>query len=107
MEKPTTVNKSSTGNFTGEGILNGNLSVTATGNATETFRNNDTVYIQGNAKFITDDSENDLAFYDFLAISNYNSDGTFEGSGAAFFDNIVTGKLSFLNNSVAIYKDHR
>src|SRR5919106_3554617 len=54
VEKPQSENKSSTENFTGEGILNGNLSVSAIGNDTEILRNNDTVYIQGSAKYFTD-----------------------------------------------------
>jgi hypothetical protein len=103
VDKPEALNKSSTGNFTGEGIFNGNLSVSAEGNATETTRNNDTVYIQGNAKFVTDNE--DVALYNFEAIGNYNPDGTFEGRGAAVFDDGATGELSRLSNTVAIYKN--
>jgi hypothetical protein len=102
--KPEILNNRTSGSYTGEGILNGNLSVTSAGNATETFRNNETVFIQGNAKFVTN-SGDDSAFYNFQAIGNYNLDGSFEDRGAAFFDNNATGKLSFLNNAVAIYKD--
>ncbi|MGE5662305.1 MAG: hypothetical protein ACM3X1_08680, partial [Ignavibacteriales bacterium] len=48
VENPQSENEP--GNFTGEGILNGSLSVSAIGNSTETLRNNDTVYIQGNSR---------------------------------------------------------
>jgi len=92
------------GNFTGEGILNGSLSVSGVGNSTETLRNNDTVYIQGNAKYFTDDNM-DTATYNFQAIGNYRPDGIFESRGVAIFDDTATGELSFLNNSVALFKD--
>ena len=101
--KPQPLNKPSTGNFTGEGIINGNLSITATGNATETFRNNNTSFIKGNSKFVTNNG--DMAPYVFQAIGTYNPDGTFQSRGAAIFDSHATGKLSFLSNSVGIYKD--
>jgi hypothetical protein len=102
VEKPQSEDEP--GNFTGEGILNGSLSVSAIGNSTETLRNNDTVYIQGNAKYFTDDNM-DMANYNFQAIGNYRPDGTFESRGVAIFDDVATGKLSGLSNSVAIYKD--
>ena len=101
--KPQPLDKTSTGNFTGKGIINGNLSITAAGNATETFRNNNTSFIKGNSKFVTNNG--DMAPYVFQAIGNYNSDGTFQSRGAAIFDSHATGKLSFLSNSVGIYKD--
>ncbi len=97
------MDKTSTGNFTGEGIINRNLSITAAGNATETFRTSNTSIIQGNSKFVTDNR--DIAPYNFQAIGIYNPDGTFQSRGAAFFDNHATGELSFLSNSVGIYKD--
>lgn len=91
------------GTFTGKGILNGTLNINAEGNSTDIFRNNETVYSQGNAKFVTDNR--DVAKYSFDAIGIYNSDGTFEGIGAAVFDDGATGELSSLSNTVAIYKD--
>jgi hypothetical protein len=101
------LDKTSTGDFTGEGIINRNLSITvsitAAGNATETFRNSNTSIIQGNSKFVTDNG--DIAPYNFQAIGTYNPDGTFQSRGAAFFDNHATGELSFRSNSVGIYKD--
>ena len=42
VEKPQSEDEP--GNFTGEGILNGSLSVSAIGNSTETLRNNDSLY---------------------------------------------------------------
>lgn len=46
----------------------------------------------------------DVATYNFQAIGNYGPDSTFESTGATVFDDAI-GKLSFLGNSVAIYKD--
>ncbi len=79
------------------------MNINAEGNSTDIFRNNETVYSQGNAKFVTDNR--DVAMYSFEAIGIYNSDGTFEGRGAAVFDDGATGELSSLSNTVAIYKD--
>jgi hypothetical protein len=102
--KPETTNNSIFLSFTGKGIINDTVNINAEGNATETFRNNDTSYIQGKAKYVTDDK--DIASYDFYAISNYHPDGSFDRNGVAIFDDGATDKLSFLSNSVGIYKDH-
>ena len=103
MRKPELSNGNSVETFTGKGIINGTLNINAEGNSTDIFRNNETVYSQGNAKFVTDNR--DVAMYSFAAIGIYNSDGTFEGRGAAVFDDGATGELSSLSNKVAIYKD--
>jgi hypothetical protein len=101
--KPETTNNSIFLSFTGKGIINDTANITAVGNATETFRNNDTSYIQGKAKIVTDDK--DIASYDFYAISNYHPDSSFDRNGVAIFEDNATGKLSFLGNSAGIYKD--
>jgi len=103
VRKPELSNGNSMGTFTGKGIINGTLNINAEGNSTDIFRNNKTVYSQGNAKFVTDNG--DVAMYGFTAIGIYNSDGTFEGRGAAVFDDGATGELSSLSNTVAIYED--
>ena len=90
-------------NNTNEGIINGNLSVTHVGNATEIPRDNDTVYFQGSYKLTTDNGM-DAASYNFQAIGNYGPDNSYESRGVAIFDEVATGKLSFLANAVAIYK---
>jgi hypothetical protein len=103
VRKPELSNGNSIGTFTGKGIINGTLNINAEGNSTDIFRNNETVYSHGNAKFVTDNR--DVAMYSFAAIGIYNSDGTFDGRGAAVFDDGATGELSSLSNTVAIYKD--
>jgi hypothetical protein len=101
LGKPETLNKSS-GNFTGEGILNGNLTVSAEVNYTRTFRDNDTAFLQGDTRFVTE--ANDTASYSYNAYTNYNPDGTSEGTGTALFSDGATGDLSFLSDTLAIYK---
>jgi hypothetical protein len=103
VEKPGTTNRSITDSFTGKGVLNGTLAISIEGIATETFRNDETSYIQGTAKYVTDSGG--VAFYNFEAIGKYNPDGTFESRGAAVFNDGATGELSPLSNTVGIYKD--
>jgi hypothetical protein len=101
--KPEPSNESISGNFTGQGILNGKLSVSAEVNFTRTFRDNDTAFLQGDTKLVAENE--DTAMYSYDAFTNYNQDGTSEGRGAAVFDDGATGDLSFLSNSLAIYKN--
>jgi hypothetical protein len=103
LGKPEPSNGTITGNFTGKGILNGNLSISAEVNYARTFRDNDTAFLRGDTKFVA--GNEDTAAYSFGAFTNYNQDGTSEGSGAAIFDDGATGDLSFLSNSLAIYKN--
>jgi hypothetical protein len=90
-------------NHTNKGIINGNLSVIHVGNTTETLRNNNTVYLEG-FRNLTTDNGTDTASYNFQAIGNYGPNDSYESRGVAIFDEVATGKLSFLENSVAIYK---
>jgi hypothetical protein len=104
VQKPeTSTNMSSTGSFTGKGLLNGTLDISIEGNATETLRNNETSYLQGTARYVTDSG--DVASYNFEAIGKYYPDGTFESRGAAVFNDGATGELSSLSNTVGIYQD--
>ena len=104
VEKPeTTTNMSITESFTGNGVLNGTLAISIEGNATETLRNNDTSYIEGTTKYMTDSGG--VALYNFEAIGKYYPDGTFESRGAAVFNDGATGELAPLSNTVGIYKD--
>jgi hypothetical protein len=103
LGKPELLNQSLTGNFTGEGILNGNLNVSADVNFERTFRDNDTAFLQGNAQLIAENGG--TAGYNYYAFTNYNSDGTSQGSGSAIFNDGATGELSFLSNTIGIYKN--
>ena len=53
---------------------------------------------------LTSDNGMDTASYDFQGIGNYGPNDTYESKGVAIFDEVATGKLSSLANSVAIYK---
>jgi hypothetical protein len=103
LVRPEPSNESVSGNFTGQGILNGNLNVSAEVNFTRTFRDNDTAFLQGDTKLVAENE--DTAMYSYDAFTNYNQDGTSEGRGAAVFDDGASGDLSFLSNSLAIYKN--
>ena len=103
LGKPEPSNETIAGNLTGQGIINGNLNISAEVNYTRTFRDNDTAFLQGDTKFVAENE--DTAVYRFDAITNYDQDGTSDGSGGAVFDDGGTGDLSFLSNSLAIYKN--
>jgi hypothetical protein len=90
-------------NHTNVGVINGSLSVSHIGNTTETLRDNNTVYLQG-FRNLTADNDMGMASYDFQAIGNYDPQGNYESRGVAIFDEVATGNLSFLGNTVAIYK---
>jgi hypothetical protein len=103
LGKPEPSSESIQGNLSGQGILNGDLNINAEVNFTRTFRDNDTSFLQGDTKLVAEDK--DTAVYSFDAITNYYQDGTSEGNGAAVFDDGATGDLSFLSNSLAMYKN--
>ncbi|GKS62653.1 hypothetical protein YTPLAS21_21110 [Candidatus Nitrosocosmicus sp.] len=90
-------------NHTNVGMIDGSLSVSHIGNTTETLRDNNTVYLQG-FRNLTADNEMGTAFYEFQAIGNYGPQGNYESRGVAIFDEAATGNLSFLANTVAVYK---
>jgi hypothetical protein len=90
-------------NHTNQGIINGSLWVTHVGNTTETLIGNNTVYLTG-FRNLTSDNGMDHAHYDFYAIGNYHANNTYTSNGVAIFDEVATGRLSFLANAVAIYK---
>ena len=90
-------------NHTNDGVFNGNLSLVHVGNATETIRNNNTVYLQGNYSLTSHDGM-DKAIYNFQGIGTYGPNDTYESKGVAIFDEVATGKISSLANSVAVYK---
>jgi hypothetical protein len=89
--------------FAGTGRTNG-ISFTDTSKALVVPRGRGVIYIQGRA-LIRTNVTGEKAMYTFLEIGKSNADGTLGASGAAFFGPDATGKLAFLNNTVAIYKD--
>jgi hypothetical protein len=89
--------------FAGSGRTNG-ISFTDTGKALVVPKGGGVTYIQGRALIKTNVTD-EKATYTFLEIGKSGADGTLKASGAAFFGSDATGKLAFLNNTVAIYKD--
>jgi len=89
-------------NHTNDGLINGTLRVDSIGNDTETLIDNNTVHLQGNYTITTHNMDD--ASYTFQAIGHYGPDNSYESKGVAVFDKNATGKLSFLANSVSVYK---
>ena len=104
LGKLNMTNNNASESFSGKGIINSTVDITADVNVTETFRDNDTSYLQGNTKYVTDNK--DIASCVFYAIANYHVGGGYDSNGIAIFDDVATGNLSSLSNSVGVYKDH-
>lgn len=92
------------GSFSGNGILNDKIDVNVNGTAKVIPIENMSVFISGKAEFTS--TIGDRAPYTFQAIGHYNKDGSFNSAGAIFFNSTTTtGELSFLRNTVGIFKD--
>lgn len=88
--------------FSGNGMIKG-ISFTDTGNASISFGFNATIHIHGQAVITT--STGDRATFIFQEIGHSGADGKTRATGVAFFTaNSSTGKLTFLNDVVMIYK---
>jgi hypothetical protein len=85
--------------FSGNGSVNG-ISVNSTGKGLVIPRAEGVNYINGTVEFtaVEDDRQAGKATYTFEAIGNY---------GVALFDANATGNLSFLSNTIGIYKVDR
>ena len=84
--------------FASNGTMNGNIEVTNTGEYVSIFKGNNLVYDQGKGVIKTKDGS-ETANHTFIEVGN----GT-AYQGASAFSTNSTGKLSFLNNILAIYK---
>ena len=99
------LNKSFSYTASGTGILNATINVNTEAHPTVTFRNNETILVQGYTKSVT--TNRDTASHQYLELGKYNStDKTYSGSGIAIFNDDATGKLSSLSNAVGVYKSH-
>lgn len=89
----------------GTGILNSTINVKTEAHPTVTFRNNETLLVQGDTNSVT--ANGGSASHQFLELGKYNStDKTYRGNGIAIFNDDATGELSTLSNAVGIYKSH-
>jgi hypothetical protein len=84
--------------FTSNGTMNGNVEVTNTGEYVGVSKGNNLVFDQGQGVIKTKDGS-ETANHTFIEVGN----GT-AYQGASAFSTNSTGKLSFLNNILAIYK---
>jgi hypothetical protein len=88
----------------GTGLLNGTTEVDTEANATMTFRDSQTMFLEGRAKY-TDSNNDDTAYYKFLELGKINPiDLSYFGGGIAIFDGNSTGTLKSLSDVVAVYK---
>jgi hypothetical protein len=87
----------------GTGILNGTIEVQTEANATITFRNSQTMFLEGRANYTN--NVGDKASYLFLELGKINPfDMTYSGRGIAIFDEKATGMLKTLSDIIAIYR---
>jgi hypothetical protein len=84
--------------FTANGTMNGNIEVTNTGEYVSVSKGNNLVFDQGHGVIKTKDGS-EMANYTFIDVVN----GT-DFQGASAYSTNSTGKLSFLNNIIGIYK---
>lgn len=100
-QKEVTINgtKVTQAMFSGKGTAKG-ISITSMGKGLIFPKTGGVVYVKGKADFIatrspSNEKQTGKANYTFQAIGNY---------GIAFFNANATGSLSFLSNTVAVYK---
>jgi hypothetical protein len=87
----------------GTGLLNETTEVDTVANASITFRNSQTIFLEGRAKYTH--NNNETAYYEFLELGKIDPiDLTYSGGGIAIFDERATGILKSLSDIVAIYK---
>jgi len=87
--------------FLGHGMAKG-VNYTDIGRALIISRGDGVIESKGQGAMITNGGKASFTFHE---IGHSNSNGTITATGAAFFDTNATGKLAFLGNVVAVYKD--
>ena len=100
-QKPLGVNKMDV-SYSSNGTMHDNIDVTTVGNFVSISRGNNVTYNQGEALIKTKDGT-ESANYTFLAIGRLEN-GKPIFIGASAYDTNSTGKLSFLDNQVGIFK---
>jgi hypothetical protein len=93
--------------YTANGTMNGNIEVTTTGDYVSVSKGNELGFDRGQAVVMTKDGS-EMANYTFIEVGPDR--GSFEAGnattflGAAAWNTNSTGELSFLNNTLTIYK---
>lgn len=89
--------------FSGKGILGGNIDVSFNRTVKVIPIENLSVYISSRAEFIS--TNGDIAPYIFQAIGHYKKDWSFNSADSMFFNSTTTCELSFLKNTIGLFKD--
>ena len=98
--EPQEENTTFTTTGSGSGMLNGTIRVETDANATITFRDNQTIFLEGDARYVT--ANGDTASYMFLELGKINPDLTYSGGGIGIFNEDAKGELASLSNMVAV-----
>lgn len=89
--------------YSANGTLNGTIEVTDTGKYVSISKGNNVTFDQGQGVVATKDGS-ETANYTLIEVSNVTQDGRLVFQGAVVYDTNSTGVLSFLDNTVSIFK---
>ena len=109
VEKGKTTSQSQLGpnrtqfTFSANGTLNGTIEVTDTGKYVSISKGNNVTFDQGQGVVATTDGS-EMANYTLIEVSNVTQDGRLVFQGAVVYSTNSTGVLSFLDNTVSIFR---
>jgi hypothetical protein len=83
--------------------LNGNIEITDSGEYVSVSKGNNLSFDLGHGIISTKDGS-ETANYTLIEVDNVTQEGKLEFQGATAYSTNSTGKLSFLNNMMSIYK---
>jgi len=89
--------------FSSNGIMNGSIEVTNTGDITTVSKGNNLGFDLGQGVISTRDA-NETANYTLITVENIPQSGNLSFRGAAAYSTNSTGELSFLNGILGIFK---
>jgi hypothetical protein len=89
--------------FSGNGTLEGNVTVMDIGTSWSTLKNNGYWYSKGEGMILTLDNE--IAKYTFQSIGKHDNDGKLRNLGSVTFYTDSIGELSVLKNTIGVYAD--
>jgi hypothetical protein len=89
--------------YSANGTLNGTIEVTDTGKYVSISKGNNVTLDQGQGVVATTDGS-EMANYTLIEVSNVTQDGRLVFQGAVVYSTNSTGNLSFLDNTVAIFR---
>ena len=89
--------------YSSNGTLNGAIEVTDTGKYVSISKGNNVTFDQGVGVVATKDGS-EMANYTLIEVSNVTEDGRIVFQGAVVYSTNSTGVLSFLDNTVSIFK---